>query len=90
MSIISGRGKAIRHPTYVRTSRVAPATRKWNIRRHIALQLGGMGNLVTFMDFLSGNAGRDVSVTSQRLHAKDKNFFRDVVCIFLCAANSFC
>jgi hypothetical protein len=35
-----------------------------NIRRHIALQLGGMGNLVTFMDYLSGNAGRDVSVTS--------------------------
>ena len=54
MSIIRGRGKAIKYPTYVRTSRVAPATRKWNIRRHIALQLGGMGDLVTFMDYLSG------------------------------------
>jgi hypothetical protein len=81
VSIIRGRGKAIKYPTYVRTSRGAPATRKRNIRRRIALQLGGMGNLVAFIDYLSGNAGRDVSVTSQRLHAKEKDFLRDVVCI---------
>jgi hypothetical protein len=82
VSIIRGRGKAIKYPTYVRTSRGAPATRKRNIRRRIALQqLGGMGNLVTFIDYLSGNAGRDVSVTSQRLHVKEKDFLRNVVCI---------
>ena len=58
MSIIRGRGKAIRHPTYVRTTRGATATRKRNIRRHIALQLHGMGNLVTFMDYPVMQAGR--------------------------------
>jgi hypothetical protein len=80
VSIIRGRGKAIKYPTYVRTSRGAPATRKRNIRRHIALQLGGMGNLVTFMDYLSGNAGRDVSVTSQRPRAMRRTF-SETVCI---------
>ncbi|HJR48255.1 MAG TPA: hypothetical protein VJ799_08900 [Nitrososphaeraceae archaeon] len=40
MNIIRGRGKAIKYPTYVHTSRGAPATRKRNIRRHIAIQLG--------------------------------------------------
>jgi hypothetical protein len=42
-----------------------------------------MGNLVTFMEYLSGNAGRDASVTSQRLHAKEKDFFRDMVCFLM-------
>ena len=34
------------------------------------------------MDYLSGNAGKEVSVTSQRLHVKEKDFFETWV-VFL-------
>jgi hypothetical protein len=47
-------GRPMRFPAYACSSCGTPSSRKWNLRRHITLQHGGMGSCVRFSDYLSG------------------------------------